>query len=125
MNSRVEYWAAGVDCCQARSVFKCDDAMSPTARTGIVMHERAGFFGDLVMSDFDQYRKAVAQASAAFDLVPAKEVMFVQWVENADDHASAHYRHAVLGYVFTLLFYFGFSVVAGAFCHSVWKRSIE
>jgi len=42
--SKVEYWAAGTDCCQQRADFSCDDAWDPKAKSGVVLIEPGGIF---------------------------------------------------------------------------------
>jgi hypothetical protein len=37
VGTRVEYWAAGQDCCGQRADFRCDESWNVAARSGVVM----------------------------------------------------------------------------------------
>merc|ERR1719443_993148 len=37
MDTRVEYWAAGVDCCSYRGDFHCDDALDARTKSGALI----------------------------------------------------------------------------------------
>jgi len=76
--SRVEYWAAGVNCCKQRADFQCDSASDPTARSAVVILDTNSW----VSSDRDFYLKAVKEAEAAYDIVSAPAPLFVRWVDN-------------------------------------------
>merc|ERR1719235_1022190 len=67
---RVEYWAAGIDCCPSRGDFVCDDAWNPKAKSGVVVmditgrrgdvHSRQGGIGmNFWKSEWEYYGKAV------------------------------------------------------------------
>lgn len=80
-SSRVEFWAVGMDCCDERGAFTCDDAGvegNHAARGGIVVHD-----DDLMShSSFDYYRQAVRLSEAANDLAESSDPLFLRWVEN-------------------------------------------
>lgn len=67
-DGKIQFWAAGQDCCGARGSFSCDDAWDSKAHAGVVLPPEAG------------YLEAVHQAEAAFGLEAAKEPVFVRWV---------------------------------------------
>lgn len=67
-DSKVQFWAAGYDCCGARGSFSCDDAWDNKAHAGVVLQPEPKFL------------EAVHQAQAAFGLEAAKEPVFVRWV---------------------------------------------
>jgi len=79
--SKVEYWAVGMDCCGQRSEFTCDAAADTGVWGGVVVQDSSFLWGK---SNFDHYHLAVKQAEAAFDLVSAKEILFIRWVENPE-----------------------------------------
>lgn len=68
----VQFWAAGQNCCAARSSFSCDDAWNPNARSGMVIRS-----SNHVRSE---YMNAIRQAEAAFEIISAEEPVFVTWV---------------------------------------------
>lgn len=67
-DSKVQFFAAGLDCCGARGSFSCDDAWDSKARAGVVLQPEPG------------YLNAAHQAQAAFGLYAAQEPVFVRWV---------------------------------------------
>lgn len=71
--SRVQFWAAGVDCCGPRGTFACDDAWDKQAHAGIVLSpQRADWRPEFAL--------AIKQAEAAFGIASAKEPVFVRWL---------------------------------------------
>lgn len=79
--SRVEFWAVGVDCCQQRGKFGCDDALAenPLAQKGGLVVLDGGF---LLQKNVAYYKKAVATAEASYDLISAPEPIFLRWVHD-------------------------------------------
>lgn len=91
--ARVEYWAVGVNCCEQRGGFSCDDAMkeSNSARGGLVVQD-VGLFRQ---SPFDYYHKAVHTAEAQYDLVSSSEPLFVRWVADPDELQNGFFLSGV------------------------------
>merc|ERR1719453_143098 len=52
---KVQYWAAGTDCCLGRADFNCDDAWDPKARSGVVILDSNTW----MPSNRDKYTEAV------------------------------------------------------------------
>lgn len=77
---KVQFWAAGLDCCSARGNFQCDDAPDRKARSGIVLRD----WGQLTKDKRPYYMKAVKQAEVVYDIASAKEPIFVQWISDPD-----------------------------------------
>lgn len=75
---KVQFWAAGTDCCGPRSGFVCDDAWDPKARAGLVMNEEthSTFQGSIR----ENYMDAIRQAEVAYGLSSADEPVLVRWV---------------------------------------------
>lgn len=70
---RVQFWAAGIDCCGPRGTFACDDAWDKQAHAGIVVSP--------TRPDWQpQFALAVKQAEAAFGIASANEPVYVRWV---------------------------------------------
>lgn len=112
---RVEFFAAGLDCCPSRGDFTCDDAWSPTAKSGVVILDSDGFFP----AKRDYYLKAVKQAAAAFQMVAAEHPILVRWVADPQLIQDGYWSGGVgflVGMVFAYLFV---SIVAGAVL-SIW-----
>jgi len=66
---KIQFWAAGQDCCSARGDFECDDAWDRKAHAGVVVRRAA-----------PEYLQAVKQAKAVYGLSSPAEPIFVQWV---------------------------------------------
>eukprot|EP00933_Yihiella_yeosuensis_P080583 TRINITY_DN94035_c0_g1_i1.p1 TRINITY_DN94035_c0_g1~~TRINITY_DN94035_c0_g1_i1.p1 ORF type:complete len:301 (+),score=65.64 TRINITY_DN94035_c0_g1_i1:123-1025(+) len=68
---KIQFWAAGVDCCGARGSFSCDDAWDIKAKAGVTIEQPAML---------TQYGRAVSQATAAYGMESTKTPVFVRWV---------------------------------------------
>jgi hypothetical protein len=79
---KVQFWAAGVNCCGARSGFVCDDAWDPKARAGIILHDNE--HSQLVKDMRPYYMKAVKMAEATYSIASVNEPVFVKWVADPD-----------------------------------------
>jgi len=77
---RVEFWAAGYDCCGWQGSFMCDAAAVPEARGGIVVFDSPGILPQ--ESNRDYYDLARRKAEAYFDLAGTENPVYVRWVEN-------------------------------------------
>lgn len=109
--ARVNYWAAGMDCCAARANFNCDDAWDTTARSGTVILDH-GY--TISFSHRDFYLKAVKEAEALYDVASADKPIFVRWVKDANAVQGEFYT---LGTQFTagaIAVYLPISIVLGA-----------
>jgi hypothetical protein len=86
---RIEYWAAGIDCCSAAGEFHCDAANNPSAQGGVVVFDNNGWF---FPSRFPYYQKARAKAEAVYMLQSVGEPIFVRWVEKSNlDYLRNYY----------------------------------
>lgn len=115
---RVEYWAAGVNCCNQRGSFYCDDAPDASAHDGVVLLDTKSWFAWFFLpSHIDKFEAAVGQAEAAFDLVSSPTPLFVRWVENPNAVQEAYLsmgRQALgVGWFMYLILSVLFSVAAG------------
>lgn len=108
--SKVEYWAAGTDCCQQRADFSCDDAWDPKAKSGVVLIEPGGIFP----SNQYFFHKAVTEAEAAFDLASAQNPLFLRWVTNPDAVQDDYWRTGIGFLVASTCIYLLFSIIVGA-----------
>lgn len=76
----VQFWAVGMNCCDARGGFLCDDAWDPKARAGVVVSQ-----GEALGRDWrPEYLFAIEQAEAAFELVSSPEAVLVRWVADPE-----------------------------------------
>lgn len=103
--TKINYWAAGVDCCGQRSDFACDDAYNTKARSGVVLLDNRGVFPE----EHKYFKLAAEQATAAYGLEMADEPLFVRWVANPDLVQDAYFSS---GFGYLVLFTIIGAVVA-------------
>jgi len=112
-NDRVEYWAAGYDCCNQRGFFDCEDASVAGVRAGIVLDGEkkweAGF------------RSAVAAAEQAHDVQAAEEYILVSWVANPRTYRESLWFHTRSVFLAFGGVYLVFSCMLGCTLHRVLK----
>lgn len=82
--TEVQFWAVGVDCCERRGTFKCDDTWDPDARSGVVVSSERQWHA--------QYAMAVQQAAYAFEIASAPGPIFVRWVVDPDKLTVNYFR---------------------------------
>uniref|UniRef100_A0A7S4QWE8 Uncharacterized protein n=1 Tax=Alexandrium monilatum TaxID=311494 RepID=A0A7S4QWE8_9DINO len=110
----VQYWAAGVGCCQpSGSSFSCGAARSDRARGGLV-YLQAGRFSS---GDLSGFRRAAKAASAAHGLVLSPDALFVRWAEDPEQAEGGLWIDGIRFLVCSILVHFAFSLVAGAMLH--------
>merc|ERR1719487_546052 len=111
MDTRVEYWAAGVDCCSYRGDFNCDDAWDPKARSGAVIFEDSS---QLVPSERVFFEKARIEAEAAYNMASSDEAIFLKWTRDPDAVQERYWRQG-MGFVgLTVVVYLVISIMFGA-----------
>lgn len=116
---RVEYWAAGLDCCPSRGDFACDDAWNPAARSAVVMLDADGIFA----SQRDMFLKAVNQAKVSYHLVGSDEPLLVRWVLDPQQVQDDYWRGGI-GFLVAMIFiYLLVSIISGAMLHMWAKRA--
>jgi len=116
--SRVEYWAAGTDCCSQRADFNCDDSWDPKAKSGVVIIDN----GSPVTSKFDMYTKAVHQAEAAYGVVAAPKPIFVRWVTDPVKVEDEFWTWGIGFLVICSAIYLFVSIVLGGLLHMAQKN---
>jgi len=92
-NNVIQYFAVGMDCCNDRASFRCDSASDNTAFTGVVVPDQdAVVFG----STNEQYRNAITQATAVYDLSVSDNPTLVRWAKDASVIQSEYLREGIL-----------------------------
>mmetsp|Transcript_21326 Transcript_21326/g.53713 ORF Transcript_21326/g.53713 Transcript_21326/m.53713 type:complete len:321 (-) Transcript_21326:472-1434(-) len=108
----IQYWATGLNCCQPRGGFACDDVWNPRARSAVVVFNRGS--DSLFPSQHEVFRKAAAQACAEWGLTQATDPLFVRWVTDATKEQDLYYSTG-LGYFVTYAALFAvWSMLSGA-----------
>jgi len=110
---QVEFWAVGVQCCNAQGDFTCDQAQDPTAHAGIRVFDNSGWFS---ASRSDFYEHARWKAEAMHSLVSAPEPMYIRWVQESRlDMLSDFYRDRAIGNLCSFFMMYGVGSMALAF----------
>lgn len=76
----VQYWAVGTNCCQERIGFSCDDATDITARSGIVLDKNS--------KEVENYRDAITQAEAVYNIKSDNGALLVRWIKDSESVTS-------------------------------------
>jgi hypothetical protein len=131
---RVEYWAAGTNCCNSRGDFTCDDTWNPRAKSGVVILDMVP--GDAQISSGDTsvgvslwapalpyFKKAAKQAEAHFALTSSAKAIFVRWVVDTQVVQDEFWHAGTMFLLVIILIYLGISVVAGAMLQLWSKRT--
>jgi len=91
--TRVEYWAAGIDCCEARGNFDCFNVQSSKSHGGLSM--------DLSSKETQGFQEAVQGAQAMYRLTTSPRYLLLEWVKDPVAHRDGLWnRTAVLFSVF-------------------------
>lgn len=112
--ARVEYWAAGTDCCLQRADFNCDDAWNNQAKSGVVLVDQEDYLVKNNWGIHAMFMKAVKEAEAAFDIVSSEDPLFIRWVKDPQTIQDDYWRSAI-GHLFASAgVYLLLSIIAGA-----------
>jgi len=131
---RVEYWAAGINCCNSRGDFSCDDAWDANAKSGLVLPSMIG--GGVSLSSFDigatskfwhssrdHFIQAVKMAEASYELTSSEHPLLVRWVSNPQAYTEDLWRQGVGYMVASITVYFLISLIFGAGFQACSKRA--
>jgi hypothetical protein len=95
----INFWAAGDDCCLARSQFMCDDAKDPTAMSALVMLEpdevvRPFMTWAVRSAVYPRYVNAINQQESAYATRAAEKIRLVYWVKDPIAKRDSFYYDA-------------------------------
>jgi len=111
---KVEFWAAGINCCEPLWGFYCDDVLKPRARLGVVVPGAASAHA---ASRYRRFLQAAEQAAALYHLQTADQPVFVRWLEDPKELQDAGLRDGIIGVVLFSVVYFIFAFVMAAWLH--------
>jgi len=114
LTSRVEYFAAGTDCCHSRSGFSCGNAWDRNARAGFVLPEALPSNSALFPGEREQYLKAAVESASVYGLLLGEEPLFMTWVHDTSEGHEERW-HRILIFVFAASgIYFIFSLICAS-----------
>lgn len=86
--TRIQFWAAGTDCCYSRDDFHCGDATSTDSHGAVVWPKsyahRAGFVN------------AIEGAEKAYNVQAGDEYILVKWVKDPIDYRNSLWNHTMM-----------------------------
>jgi hypothetical protein len=92
--SKADFFAVGVDCCEAHGDATCNDWDNPKAHAGLVYLR---YLDTALLANFN---KAAQMVGAAHSLSLPKDVLFVRWTEDPERVASAFQNDAISFFLF-------------------------
>lgn len=113
--TRAEFWAVGMDCCEGRIGFYCDDTHSAGAKTGAVVFDTDSYF---VRDPYAKFQEAVKQSAARNGLEIPKRPVLVRWVKDPETVSDAMWRDGTLHLATGILFYGIASMLVGLALHA-------
>jgi len=134
LENHVEYWAAGIDCCNTRGDFACDDSWDPKARSGLVLPSFIGGGVELAQSDIgahgkwwrttdDRFIQAIKMAEASYELKSSDRPLLLRWISNTQLFTDDLWRQGVGFVVGSVSVYFLISLIMGAGLQACSKRA--
>lgn len=114
---RIEFWAAGINCCSAVGNFNCDAARDKTAGGGVVVFNNNGWFAP---SRFPFYQKAQQKAEAQFMLQSVGNPLYVRWVER-DNLDYLHNYYGTRSTIFITVSVLIAAVLSALIAFAMWE----
>jgi len=118
---RVEFWAIGTECCNARKEFRCDGGQDKNAHSAVIVRDTPG--EEEPGGEREQFSKAIAQAVAAYDLPGTKQPVMIRW--GADPEALQSTWKTTAGGVILLTAMIGFLSILLVGLGSFWYMRRE
>jgi hypothetical protein len=114
---RIEYWAAGIGCCEQTGHFDCDQSTNTLAQGGVVVFDNNAWFAP---ARYPFYQKARAKAEAQYGIQSVGEPLFVRWVEkdNLDMLENMYGNRAM---VTIIIFLFLWMIMSAALSFAMWQ----
>jgi len=111
----VHFWAAGRDCCEPLSGFRCGQALRAGVRAGAVQSPGGGAGSTLAAKHYAQYNRAAQQAATVYQLSTEARPVFVYWTSEPAAILSSSLDHAFAWAALLSIFYLLISLlIAGA-----------
>ncbi|CAE7434726.1 unnamed protein product [Symbiodinium pilosum] len=100
---RIQFWAAGVDCCGPQKPFQCGDAQNPSAHGGLLLPDRVQ--GGPNRKFFE---KAIKGAVDKYDLQAGNDYLLLNWLQDPVQYRDNLWRgswklFAVFGGVYLII----------------------
>lgn len=109
----IEYWVAGVDCCEEKGSFTCGKVKDDEARSGLVYLDAVS----LSTPDLSNLRKAARMVQDFYGLRSSGDALFVHWVDDAGKAANEYHNAGIGFWIGSSSIYLALSVGAGMMMH--------
>lgn len=109
--SRVNFFAAGFNCCADRQGFECDGAWDKNTHGGAVILDELR--PRMAPSDLDMFRHAGRQAEAVYGMSAAQAPVFVRWMGDPSALEASYFATGKEMVKSSCIWASGFSVVLG------------
>lgn len=113
-SKEVNFWAAGLDCCEPLRSFLCGDAANAEARTGIVMPSSTSQYA---ADRWDLFRKAASDAAELYGLTLPERPIFVRWHVDAKAVQSESLHQGIVEVILISFIYLMVSLFVAAWLH--------
>lgn len=113
--TRAEFWAVGMDCCEGHVGFYCDDTHVAGAKTGAVVFDVDSYFA---VDPYANFQEAVKQSAARNQLQIPKRPILVRWVKDPETVKEGLWRDGTLHLVAGIVFYGIASLLVGLALHA-------
>lgn len=116
-SGQVHFWAAGRDCCETLSGFRCGNALRPGVRSGALLSPGMGAGSRFAKFEYEHFNLAAQQAAKIYHLATEERPVFVFWSETPDEFLTDRLDKSV-AYVGALaLLYLMFSFLMAGIVH--------
>lgn len=114
---RVQFWAAGINCCEARSNFNCFASGSIGSHGALVLPKE--------MQANEGFRHAVRGAQGAYDLTAGDNYLLVQWHEDPVGYRNGLWKNTCTLFMIIVGVYLLISVMVGLAALPVINPKVE
>jgi hypothetical protein len=119
-SKEINFWAAGMDCCEPRRSFICGDASNMVARSGIVFPANSSTYS---AHRWQQFRKSAQLAADLYGLSIPEYPIFVRWHEDAAGFQNNLYQEGLTKVIITCFVYLMASLFMAIGLH--WFTSMQ
>lgn len=117
----VHFWAAGTDCCEPLSAFRCGAALRQGVRSGVVISPGAGAGSNYAAFMYRNFNRAAQQAAAMYRLGTPDQPVFVAWTQDVDAALHRGLDLALLWAAVLALLYLVISIFLAGWLH--WRTA--
>jgi len=116
----VNFWAAGMDCCEPLRSFICGEATTMSARSGIVIPSSTSSYA---ADRWHNFKRAASQAAEVYGFEIPERPIFVRWHVDALKLQADSLHHGLVEVVLLSFIYLMVSLFLAAWLH--WSSSVQ